>query len=385
MPGALRIVQVNLAYDEAITDPHALLDRYHTLTGWSRAVKKAGARVSVVQRFATGATIARDGIDYDFRSDGGPPVPEPSGWSPEIADAVRSQRPDVVHVNGLMFPAMVGALGAALPEAAIVVQDHAGVTAPGFWERVRGSSWRGLTAADAWSFTAAEHADPWREAGLLDDARVLEIVEASTSITPVGRHVSKAQTGIAGDPVVLWVGRLNANKDPVTVLRGLEIAFARMPEARCCMVYSDAALEADVRAQIERSPSLRNRVTLAGLVAHDRLPWYFGGADFYVSGSHREGSGYALIEAMACGVIPIVTNIPSFRAIIGDCGMRWQPGDAGSLAEVFVKAARFDRAAECARVRERFVLDLSWDAIGRRTLDAYRSLVDDRRRGPQFL
>jgi len=41
-----------------------------------------------------------------------------------------------VHVNGLMFPAMVAALRDALPSARIVVQDHAGIRAPGVIDRV---------------------------------------------------------------------------------------------------------------------------------------------------------------------------------------------------------------------------------------------------------
>ena len=48
------------------------------------------------------------------------------------------------------------------------------------------------------------------------------------------------------------------------------------------------------------------------------MPNYYGAADVFVSGSHSEGSGYALIEAMSAGVVPVVTDIPSFRAIAGD-------------------------------------------------------------------
>ena len=33
-------------------------------------------------------------------------------------------------------------------------------------------------------------------------------------------------------------------------------------------------------------------------------------ADIFTLGSHREGSGYALTEALACGLPPVVTDIP---------------------------------------------------------------------------
>jgi hypothetical protein len=41
----LRIVQLNLAYSPALSTPSALLDAYHTLTGWAAAVQQAGADV----------------------------------------------------------------------------------------------------------------------------------------------------------------------------------------------------------------------------------------------------------------------------------------------------------------------------------------------------
>ena len=40
---------------------------------------------------------------------------------------------------------------------------------------------RGLTDADAISFTAREQAEPWQAAGVLGDQRVLEIVESGTT------------------------------------------------------------------------------------------------------------------------------------------------------------------------------------------------------------
>ena len=85
----------------------------------------------------------------------------------------------------------------------------------------------------------------------------------------------------------------------------------------------------------------------------------------FVSGSHSEGSGYALIEAMSAGVVPVVTDIPSFRAIAGDCGARWPPGDAGAFADALltrvraatsmnsalVSSAQYDRGAAMGRDR----------------------------------
>lgn len=49
----VRIVQLNLAWDQTLADRDAVLDTYHTLTGWSDALAAAGVDVLVVQLFAS--------------------------------------------------------------------------------------------------------------------------------------------------------------------------------------------------------------------------------------------------------------------------------------------------------------------------------------------
>ena len=384
MSEPLRIVQVNLAYGVDLREPAELLDRYHTLTGWSFAVTAAGASVRVIQRFRKAALLRRDGIEYEFLADGGPPLLMANTSSPPVIRAVNAREADVVHINGLMFPAFVSDIRRVGPHTAIVVQDHAGLEPPlgsGMLERWRRRHYRlGLGEADAWSFTAAANAQPWRNVGILEQARVIEVVEASTDLTPMLRDQARAMTGLHGDPVVLWVGRLNGGKDPITALKGLEIAFEQVAGARGWMIYHDAPLERDVREFVAQSPSLRDRVVLLGRVPHPEMARYYSAADIFISASHREGSGYALIEAMACGVVPVVTDIPSHRTIAGDCGARWRVGDADACAAALSDVMARDLSIDRAMVHARFDRDLSWSAIGRRTVALYREIVETRPR-----
>ena len=169
------MVQLNCAYDGSMTDPSSLLDRYDTLTGLSEALAAGGVSTHVVQRFARNATITRNGISYHFVCDGAAAMPSPSSAARVVVDTVRAQEPDVVHVHGLMFPGMVRALRSALPQAALVIQDHGGFSPPGWLGQMLRPGWRDLDKADAWSFTAREHAEPWRAAGLLRTARVIQV------------------------------------------------------------------------------------------------------------------------------------------------------------------------------------------------------------------
>ena len=375
----MRIVQANAVYDPAAKTPADLLHLYRTLTEWSEAVSAAGAEVSVVQRFHTAGTIERDGVRYEFIKDQDSPWLSAKGAPPPFVDAVVKASADVVHVNGLIFPQLVAAIREkAGARTAIVVQHHGGEFPirgsglVGMWQRQRWK--RGLAAATAVSFTAAAQAAPWREAGVLGDQRVLEIVEASTAMRGVSRERARIAIGASGSPLVLWVGRLTTNKDPLTVLDGLERALPALPDARVVMVFGDDTLMDAVDERVRGSALLADRVTLASRVDRDEMPNYYGAADVFVSGSHSEGSGYALIEAMSAGVVPVVTNIPPFRAIAGDERARWTPGDAAGFAQALVAACAADLDAQKAAARARFDQVLSWKAIGARTVSEYGAL-----------
>ena len=380
----MHIVQANAVYDPAIKTPDALLDLYRTLTEWSVAVAAAGARVSVVQRFHAAARVERDGVTYEFVKDSQLPWLSTKDSPAEFVTAIAALSPDVVHVNGLIFPQLVAGIRKAVGDrTAIVVQHHGGefpirgAGLVGMWRRAR---WRGgLAAADALSFTAAEQAEPWRAAEVLGNQRIVEVVEASTTMRAIARERARTAISASGEPLILWVGRLTTNKDPVTVLAGLEQALPQLPNARVVMVFGDDTLLAGVEDRVRTSPVLSERVTLTPRVPHEEMPNYYAAADVFVSGSHSEGSGYALIEAMSAGVVPVVTDIPSFRAIAGDCGARWTPGQADAFVPALMKVCNGDLAAQRAAVREHFERELRWDAIAKRTVAEYQSVLDTRR------
>ncbi len=362
----LSVVQVNYAIDEGVADPDALLDRYTTLTGWSDALAAAGAGcVSVVQRFHRRAHIVRSGIEYFFVDAG-------------VSRAVAAIQPDIAHVNGLVFAARTWLLRRALPRStAIVVQNHSDTGPMGRAPLMRFVGRATRDAVDAFLFAADQHAARWRSAGFIGAGqRTYQVMEASTTFAPIAGNSARRTTGIGGAPAILWVGRMNANKDPLTVLEAFEFALASLPDATLTMVFGTSELGGDVRARIDRSPLLRNRVQLAGAVEHRDIAAFFSAADLFVVGSHHEGSGYALIEALACGATPVVTDIPTFRLLTGGgtVGRLWTPGDAVACARAIVDASRHVSDVHRAQVREHFAQNFSWRAIGRRALEIYAEI-----------
>jgi glycosyltransferase involved in cell wall biosynthesis len=146
-------------------------------------------------------------------------------------------------------------------------------------------------------------------------------------------------------------------------------------------VYQDGELLEELR-RCAGELGVGEATTFRGAVPRAELDAWYSAADSFVLGSHREGSGYALIEAMACGCPPVVTAIPSFRAIAGEtlAGSFWPPGDARAFARALVTAGRGSDMR--AAVLERFRRALSPEALGQAALRAYR-LAAGIRSGPR--
>lgn len=344
------------------------------------AARHAGVQVAVVQAGWQDAERAIDGVSCSFVRERGRPVLRLPGGATirrhprRLLARVAALAPEVIHYEGLVLPRALRALATALPGVPILAQDHAS-KCPRGWRR-RWLRW-GLAPLAGVVFTARSQAQPFIEAGVLRPGiRVFEAIEVSTRFTPGDPHTVREAIGLDGDPCLLWVGHLDANKDPLMVLDAVARAAVALPALRLHMCFLGAPLLGRVRERLRADPILAGRVRLVGAVPHAEMERYFRAADFLVQGSHDEGSGFALIEALACGTTPLVTDIAAFRRIVGqgEAGALVPVGDAAALAAAIGDWAGRDRAELRRRARAWFDRDLSYEAMGGQLRAAYQAL-----------
>ncbi len=382
----MRIVIVNPVWDPAHSMPGEALKHFTTLTGWATAVRAAGAEsVTVCQRFHTSADISRDGVTYRFCPDHRRATPRrATRGSLRFHRAVLDADPDVVHVNGLLFPELIRSLRRALPESsALVVQDHGGFDPSAASTLARVWTRRGLAAADAVLVSSTGQADALRQSGIAPpETMIADVMESSTTLHPIPRMQARATLGLAGDPALLWVGRLNENKDPITVLSGLAEWLPRWPRATLTMVFQSGVLEGPVRRLVASTPELASRVTIVGAVPHSDIAAYYSAADIFVLGSHQEGSGYAVIEALACGTVPVVSDIAPFRSLTDDgaVGAVWEPGNTAAFQSALNRVMSRSLGDERRAARDLFARAFSWPVIGQRAVAVYQEVLASRGR-----
>ena len=385
----LHVVPLIYFYEPDLTTPESLLDRYATIRPFAKALHDEGVRITIMQRFHTNLDFWDGGIRFCFCADSCTPALHK--W--QIPDSFHSSVRAVctpgnvsepvqtaVHVNGLLYPLQLRALRSSLPpDCSIVVQHHADGPWPPLLRPLQ--RW-GLRAANGFFFAARDLATSWVDHGLISKRQsIFQIMEGSNNFRYQDRVTARARTKMAGNPVVLWVGRLIPLKDPLTVLEGFTRIRQHLPQARLYMAYGTADMLPPVRERIADSRALSEAVTLLGRIEHSQLEDIYNSSDYFVLGSHHEGSGFSLAEAMACGVVPVVTDIPSFRAMTDDgrIGGCWRPGSPESFADKFLEVVHQPLEQLSRKAQGFFQSQLSYQAIARDAVRAYCEVMAARK------
>jgi glycosyltransferase involved in cell wall biosynthesis len=368
------VVQISFFSDPHGRLPAQLLDSWPTLVDVAEAACRSGIRISVVQASLHAEHFTRQGVSYYFLPFG--EAQRVAAKGADFGELLDSLAPDVFHVHGLGFPRDVLSLGSMAPGIPIILQDHAN-RPPRIWRR--GLWRREMSIAAGIAFCALQQARPFADAGLIfPETRLYEIPESTSRFAPGDRQEARRMTGLKGDPALLWVGHLNANKDPLTVLDGISAAATVLPHLQLYCCFGAAPLLGEVQARIATDRNLRDRVHLLGRVSHERIEQLMRAADLFVLGSHCEGSGYSLIEALACGLPPVVTDIPSFRSLTGAgaVGMLWPCDDPHALCESLRSIAARAGSEMRTAVRAHFDRELSFDSLGVKLAAMYADVLE---------
>jgi len=347
-------------------DPEQTLDGWPSVVQQAKALREhAGLHVMVACRTTlSAATVERDGVTYRFMSTDAALVREVAQWGP-----------DVVHVHGFGFTRLNLRLGRALRRKSAIVLQHHGET-PGRRRTVLAH--RAVRrSVDGYLFTGAlfGQAQPFIDCGMIHNtASCFEVLEAANTL-PTGRTSSSAPVNLAGSPAVLWVGRLIESKDPLTAVDAFaQAATSELRDAHLHLLATDRTLEPQVRAAIAALGDVGTRVHIHDPVSASEMHHWYQAADIALSTSWREGSGYALIEAITDGCVPVATGIPSHRAIVGDLIGTFAPGDAPAAAQLIGAASRMSSELVVKHANE----TLTWRAVAGQLARCYESVVYSR-------
>ncbi|MBI4787809.1 MAG: glycosyltransferase family 4 protein [Chloroflexi bacterium] len=131
---------------------------------------------------------------------------------------------------------------------------------------------------------------------------------------------------------VLYVGTLEPRKNIPNLIRAFALARQRggLPHV---LVLAGARgwLYQDIFRTVAEL-ELQGQVLFLDYVPEQDLPALYSGADLFAYLSWYEGFGLPVLEAMACGVPVLASNLSSLPEVVGDAGVLVAPGDVEQAA-----------------------------------------------------
>jgi glycosyltransferase involved in cell wall biosynthesis len=363
----MKYVFAGYVYTGDYNSPHAWLERIKAYTGILEALAKHNTVISIQQIDYEGE-YDQGGVKYYFKR-------FRSSYFPfRLHRFIKSLDPDVVIVQSFSHPLEVIQLCFAVRKRTkIIVHNHAELPFNGIKKYLQRLADKYV---DAYLFASHNMGLNWvRKGNVSSGGKIHEVMEVSSSFKQIDKDVARQKTGVAHGLIFLWVGRLNENKDPLTVLKAFLEFAGTEPSARLYMVYHTEELLTSVKEMINISPQ-KESVALIGRVPHRDLQYWFSSTDIILSGSHYEGSGTAVCEAMSCGCMPVVTDIDSFRMITdnGRCGLLYEAGNAEALLDALYQIQSTNLVEKQKTSLKYFNSNLSFEAIASRIQEIAGSL-----------
>ncbi|MDK2769547.1 MAG: glycosyltransferase family 4 protein [Sphingomonas sp.] len=148
----------------------------------------------------------------------------------------------------------------------------------------------------------------------------------------------EARYGLAGKRVILTLGRL----DPAERYKGFDEIIELLPDLAPDITYLIAGKGED-RARLEAKAAalgVADRVVFAGMVPEAEKVATYRLADVYAMPSTGEGFGFVFLEAMACGIPTVASDLDGGREAVreGELGQVVDPADRAGLKAAVLRA-----------------------------------------------
>jgi glycosyltransferase involved in cell wall biosynthesis len=178
--------------------------------------------------------------------------------------------------------------------------------------------------------------------------------------------------GIDG-PFILFVSTIEPRKNVPTLVRALwQLMECYKEDVRLVLAGGKGWLFEDAFAVVE-DLKMDGRVHFVGRVPSEDLLYLYNTAEMLAHPAFYEGFGLPPLEAMACGLPVVASNVASLPEVVGDAGLLIDPHDVDELTVAMWRilndsALRQEMQEKGLRQAEAF----SWKRAARETMDIYR-------------
>ncbi|MEA3357197.1 MAG: glycosyltransferase family 4 protein, partial [Patescibacteria group bacterium] len=174
---------------------------------------------------------------------------------------------------------------------------------------------------------------------------------------------------------ILWIGRFTPGKGVEYLIDAFNTLIKDCPDVKLNMI-GKGPLKEEIEQKIQ-DLDLCGSINIKEFVPNSDLPETYQSSDVFVLPSLDEGVPRTILEAMACGVPVVCTELPQLVKIVKGCGFVVPLRDSQAIAESIIKVISNRKMAhEFGETgRAKVVEKYSWVDTVKKTVRLYEELV----------
>lgn len=239
----------------------------------------------------------------------------------KISNLVKMINPDILHLHTLLYPSYLGAYTKFHP---LVVTPWNGDI---LWFRKKSITHKfmvryALRNADLITYNSFQMRDKCMSLGVQKSR--LHMFQCPgvhlKSFYPQGKSEElKKSLNLEDSPVVLSTRSISHEYNIDIIIKSIPYVLAKISEAKFIFLwYFENEEEIEKIRELSNGLKIESAVRFLGREDYTELPKYFNTADVFVSISSNDSAPMSLLEAMACGVPPVIADHPAVNELVKD-------------------------------------------------------------------
>ncbi|MDO8071154.1 glycosyltransferase [Janthinobacterium sp. SUN176] len=188
-------------------------------------------------------------------------------------------------------------------------------------------------------------------------------------------HAARGAPASADGPCILVARHLEGLYDNASAVRAFALVRRRYPTAR--LVLAGGGPQRAALARLARSLGVQDAVRFAGPVDNAAMPALYQASDIVLNPSLADNMPNSVLEALACGVPVVSTNVGGIPALLHDgvTALLVPPGDPAAMAHAIVALLRDPpRARAMADAGLAHAATFGWPGVAPRLAAHYRRI-----------
>ncbi len=196
-----------------------------------------------------------------------------------------------------------------------------------------------------------------------------KLEQHNIKVDAVQNGIDKDKYSLATEKLtIVSVGALIDRKDPLTVLKGFN--ESKLKDEMQLVLVGEGPLFEQCKAKNLQSVILTGKV--------NNVHEYLKAADVFISASKAEGLPMAVLEAMASGLMLILSDIEPHKELAGNnsaISHIFKLGDTEELSNIINSISKADLSSISLKVRQQLELNFSSEVMSNKYTKIYRNIL----------